>query len=117
MYKIQLVSIIGSLVLLLTVLGLIKNNKLKIRYAVIWLFTCLTMLIFSVWRQSIDVIAGMMNIYYPPSVLFLAAFLFLLIIVLHFSIVISQFAENQRRLAQEVAMLEERLGGVEKKKS
>ena len=109
MYKIQIVSIIGTLVLLFNVFNAVRMKELKIRYAVLWIFTCILMLIFSFWRQLIDMIAAAIGIYYPPSVLFLAIFIFLLIIVFHFSVVISQLSERERKLAQQIAILEERV--------
>ena len=109
MYKIQIVSIIGTLVMLFNILNAVRTEKLKIRYAALWIFTCVLMLIFSFWKQLIDVIAAVIGIYYPPSVLFLAIFIFLLIIVFHFSVVISQLSERERKLAQQIAILEERV--------
>ena len=116
MYKIQIVSIIGTLVLLFNILNAVRMKKLNIRYAVLWISTCVLMLIFSLWRQLIDIIAAAIGIYYPPSVLFLLIFIFLLIIVFHFSVVISQLSDRERKLAQQVAILEERLKGTGKEK-
>jgi hypothetical protein len=116
MYKIQIVSIIGTLVLLFNVLNAIRSEKLKIRYAVLWISTCALMLIFSFWKRLIDVIAAAIGIYYPPSVLFLAIFVLLLIIVFHFSVVISQLSERERKLAQQIAVLEERIRESDERK-
>ena len=116
MHKIQVISIIGTLALLFNILNAVRAEKLKIRYAVLWIFSCALMLIFSFWKQLIDMIAAAIGIYYPPSVLFLAMFIFLFIIVFHFSVVISQLSERERTLAQQIAILEERVKETEGEK-
>jgi hypothetical protein len=72
------------------------------------------MLLMSSWRGLLDFVSHLIGIYYPPSFLFLLAFLFLLLITMHFSVVISSLFESNKKLAQEVALLrrllEERTG-------
>lgn len=116
MYQIQFVFILVSVILLLVIFNFIRMQRLKIRYALLWIITCLMMITFSVWRRLIDDIAQAMGIYYPPSVLFIFAFLFLLAIVFHFSIVISNLAEQNKKLAEEVALLRQKIEEMEKKK-
>jgi hypothetical protein len=75
------------------------------------------MLLMSSWRGLLDFVSHLIGIYYPPSFLFLLAFLFLFLIIMHFSVVISSLFESNKRLAQEIAllrrMLEERTGSRE----
>jgi hypothetical protein len=62
---------------------------------------------------------------YPPSLLFLVAFAFVLLILLHYSVVISILHEKSKTLAQELALLKaalkekgcgEDVGGKEKQR-
>jgi Uncharacterized conserved protein (DUF2304) len=46
---------------------------------------------------------------YPPAVLFAVAALFILLVLLHYSTVISKLSDQSTILAQRVALLEERL--------
>jgi cell division protein FtsB len=48
------------------------------------------------------------GIYYAPSALFVIAFGFILVLLLHFSIAVSRLADQSKVLAQRVALLEER---------
>ena len=49
--------------------------------------------------------ATLTGIYYPPSALFLVALLFVLAILMHFSIVITRLTQENRELARHIALL------------
>jgi len=91
--------------ILFTVLELIRRNKLKERYSLLWLASSVVILIFSVSRELLHAISYLFGIYYPPSFIFLLAFLFLIIINIHFSTVISELFEKNKTLTQEIALL------------
>lgn len=105
MQSIQLVAIIISLIILVGVVDLIRRGMLKEQYALLWIVSAIVLMILSVWRGLLDIIASSLGVAYPPSFLFLVAFLFLLLIVLHFSVVISKISEKNKKLSQEVALL------------
>jgi hypothetical protein len=106
---IKVLAIAGSATLLFLVFELIRRGRLKERYALLWLFSGLILLILSLYRSLLESISRMIGIYYPPSLLFLIAFIFLLLITLHFSAVISGLSEKNKRLAQEIALLRQSL--------
>jgi len=108
------VSIIGaaaSLLLLLVVLELVRGRRLKERYALLWLATGIVLLVLSAWRDGLNAIAGWLGVTsYPPAVLFAVATLFILLVLLHYSTVISKLTDENVDLAQRIALLEERVG-------
>ena len=106
---IKLLAIAGSGTLLLVVLELIRRGRLKERYALLWLASGVVLLILSLSRGLLEFLSRQVGIFYPPSLLFLVAFVFLLLITLHFSAVISGLSEKNKRLAQEVALLRQAL--------
>lgn len=105
MQLVQIIAVIFSVSLLIGIVDLIRRGMIKEQYALLWLASAVILLILSVWRGLLDKIALAMGIAYPPSFLFLVAFLFLLLIVLHFSVIISDFSEKNKRLSQEIAIL------------
>ncbi|MCP3677887.1 MAG: DUF2304 domain-containing protein [Deltaproteobacteria bacterium] len=109
MQIIQIVSIGGSLLLLIAIVELIRRGMLKERYALLWLFSSVVILILSIWRKLLDRIAIWFGIAYPPSLLFLVAFLFLMLIILHFSVVVSNLSERNKVLAQDLALIRAKL--------
>lgn len=102
---VKVLAVIGSACLLLLVLELIRRGRLKERYALLWLFSGFVLLLLSLSRGLLELLARWVGIHYPPSLLFLIAFLFLLLITLHFSSVLSGLSEKNKRLTQEIALL------------
>lgn len=111
----KILSVAATLFMLLVVIELIRRGRLKERYSLLWLFAGGILLVLSSSRSLLEFFSHMVGIYYAPSFLFLMAFLFLLLITLHFSVVISGLSEKNKRLAQELALLRqemlERTGG------
>ena len=86
------------------IIELIRQDRLKEHYAIIWLLTAVSIFIFGIWPNSLNVISRIVRLHHLTT-LFLVAFLFLLTIVLHFTLAISQLFDRNRRLTQEVAWL------------
>ncbi len=105
----KILAIVGSATVLLLVVELIRRGRLKERYSLLWLFAGGVLLILSSSRNILEYISNRVGIYYPPSFLFLLAFLFLLLITLHFSVTISGLSEKNKRLAQELALLRQEM--------
>lgn len=91
------------------VLWLIRERRIKEKYAILWLVTSLLIIILASSRRLLEVIATAVGIYYPPSLLFLLAVIFLVIVNISFSITLSRLSDNNRLLAQEVALLKKKL--------
>jgi hypothetical protein len=105
----KIMAIVGCGSGLLVIIELIRRGRLKERYALLWLFAGIVLLIFSLSRDLLKYVASLVGIYYPPSLLFLLAFLFLLLITLHFSSVISGLSEKNKQMAQELALLRQEM--------
>ena len=86
------------------IIELIRQDRLKEHYAIIWLLTAVSIFIFGIWPNSLNVVSRIVRLHHLTT-LFLVAFLFLLAIVLHFTLAISQLFDRNRRLTQEVAWL------------
>jgi len=111
--KISIAAAIASLLLILIVLELIRGRRLKERYALMWLVTGVALLVLSVWRGGLDTIAGWFGVEtYPPAILFAVATLFIIIVLLHYSTVLSQLDDQNTVLAQRLALLEQRVDHV-----
>ena len=108
--RISIAASIASILLILVVLELIRGRRLKERYALLWLVTGIVLLVLSAWRGALDTIAGWFGVSgYPPAILFAAATLFVIVVLLHYSTVLSQLDDQNTILAQRLALLEQRL--------
>ena len=104
------VSIVGAIaaaLLLVVVFELIRSRRLRERYALLWLLTGFVLLVLSLWRGGLNTIAGWVGITgYPPAVFFAVGLLFTIIVLLHYSTVISKLGDQNTILAQRLALLE-----------
>ena len=57
--RISIAAAIGSVLLILIVLELIRGRRLKERYALLWLVTGIALLVLSAWRGGLNTIAGL----------------------------------------------------------
>ncbi len=112
---VSVAAAIASILLLLVVLELIRGRRLKERYALLWLATGLVLLLLSVWRGALQTLADWLGVStYPPAILFAIAILFVITVLLHYSTVLSEISDQNTRLAQRIALLEERLGRADR---
>jgi hypothetical protein len=110
---VQLFAALASVVLLGIVIELIRSRKLRERYALLWLATAGVILFFAAWRSGLHQLSDALGVAYPPNALFVLAMLFVLVLLLHFSTVISKLSDRTTTLTQQLALLEERLRQVE----
>ena len=90
--------------LLAFTLELIRRRRLREEYSLLWLLTGVVLLLFVVFPDVLYWISEALHLYHLTTML-MVAFLFLLLIVLHYSTVISQISERETELAQQVALL------------
>ena len=108
--RVSIAASVASLLLLLVVLELIRGRRLKERYALLWIATGVVLLVLSAWRDGLNTIAGWLGVgTYPPAILFAAATLFVIVVLLHYSTVLSKLTDENVLLAQRLALLEERV--------
>jgi hypothetical protein len=111
--RLQIVSIGATLALFLLVFELVRRRRLMERYALLWLFSTVVLLGLALWKDLLEQVAIAIGIFYAPSALFVVAFGFILVILLHFSLVISRLSDQTKVLAQRVGLLQQRLDLVE----
>jgi hypothetical protein len=107
--QLQVLAILATSALLLVLLELVRQRRLLERYALLWLFSATVLLALSVWGGALESIADLIGVAYPPNALFLIAFGFVLVLLLHFSLAVSRLSDQSKVVAQRLALLEERL--------
>ena len=107
--RVQIVAIVVSIGLLGVVLELVRRRRLMERYALLWLACAVILLALSVWRNGLELFADAVGVAYAPSALFLVALGFILLLLLHFSLVISRLADQTKVLAQRLGLVQHEL--------
>ena len=111
--RLTVFGVVIAAVLLVLVLELVRSRRLQERYAILWLLTGLVLLVLSIWSSAIQALSDLVGIAYPPALLFAVSLVFVVIVLLHYSTVISRLAQQNVALAQSIALLEERLRRAE----
>lgn len=107
--RVSVFAALAALLLLALIFELVRSRRLQERYALLWLATGVAIMFFALWRGALNRFADLIGIAYPPSALFVVASLFILLVLLHYSTVISELSERNLALAQRLALLEQQL--------
>ncbi|MBE2317411.1 DUF2304 domain-containing protein [Solirubrobacter sp. CPCC 204708] len=107
--RIQIVAIFATALQFAVVFELVRRRRLMERYALLWMLSAAIMLGLSIWRGALEELAQLIGIAYAPSALFVIAFGFVLLLLLHFSLAISRLADENKLLAQRVGLLQQRV--------
>ena len=110
--RIQIVAIVVTSGLFGVVFELVRRRQLMERYALLWMFSAVVLLALAIWKGLLESIARAIGIFYAPSAIFVIAFGFVLLLLLHFSLVISRLSDQNKILAQKLGLLERRMDAV-----
>ena len=102
----SIIVAIGSVV---SMLELLRRRQLKEKYAVLWLGVGLGMLVLGAFPVLLNKVADVVGVKDPPNLLLFAAALLLLLVCAHLSWEASRLEEKTRTLAEEVALLRQKI--------
>ncbi len=111
--RVQIISIAFSFLVLVGVFELVRRRRLRERYALVWMAAALVLLVLAIWKHLLADISHAVGIATPSNALFVVAFAFVLLLLLHFSVSVSRLSDQTRVLAQRLALTEERLRQAE----
>jgi hypothetical protein len=97
-------AVLTSIGTLFLVVELVRRRRLKEEYSWLWIATSAGMLLLSSWYGLIEWVTHAIGAVTVTTTLFLCGLLFLLVISIHYSIVISRLTQQVRRLTQELAI-------------
>jgi hypothetical protein len=110
----RIVAIVVTGGLLLVVLELVRRKRLMERYALLWLFAGVVLLVLAAWKGLLTTLSYKVGIHYPPSTLFVVAIGLGLVLLIHFSLAISRLTDQNKVLAQRLALLQQRVEAAER---
>jgi hypothetical protein len=106
---IQLISILVSIAFLFYIGRLIIKGKLREEYSFLWVIGTLILIVFSLWRNGLEVMAKLLGVFDAPNLVFMVAIFAVLIYLLHLSVVVSKLQSQNRELAQKLALMLEQM--------
>ena len=102
--RIKCVIIVVLILGLLKILGLIKKNKLELKYALSWLFLELGIFIITLIPNLLKVKSKALGIYNEINMLFFLGFVFIILVIFSLTMSLSRNSERVRKMAQEIAL-------------
>ncbi len=87
------------------VLNMVRRRHLLETHALLWIFTFLVVAVSPAFVPFLDHIAYRVGIAYPPTLYLLVAIFILMANTLRNTIAVSKLSDQNRRLAQELALL------------
>jgi len=102
---IQIISIATVSLFLLFISRLIIKGKLREEYSILWFVLGIVLLVFSIWRDGLDLIADALGVDYAPSLLFMFGILVIIMFLVHLSVVSSKQHKQIKELSQELGLL------------
>lgn len=114
----QILAIVLSLVLLISVLILLRFYFLPEKYAVIWLVASVVSVVLSFFPVILTAVSNFFGISQPINLLFFAAFFVVLLLLMQLSLELARTRDELRRVIQRMAVdLEEKLDKAESPES
>jgi hypothetical protein len=105
MERIQIFAFVACLIVGFFVFELVRKKKLMERYSLMWIFSGIILVVLTLWRDFLELLAMMLGVYYAPTALFIVVAFCGFGLLMHFSIVISKLTEQNKILAQELSLL------------
>jgi hypothetical protein len=103
--KTRIVAIASSVLLLAMIIELVRRRRLKEEYSLLWIVTALALLVLSVWYGLLLDITKLIGAVLPSSTLFFFGLIFVMLMLLHFSVRVSLLERRLTALVQELGLL------------
>ena len=107
--KIQYLAIAGSISIFIMIIELVRRKKIKEQYSLLWIAFSLVFIVFSFWKDGIDLLGEVVGIAYRPAAFFLLLILAIFFILIQFSIIISKLSTQNKEMSQEIGLLKEKV--------
>lgn len=100
-----ILGVVGSATVIVALFEMMRRHRLREKYAVIWFFVALAVLVNAVFPALLAGLADVIGVELPVNLLFFLASLVLLMLTLHHSYELGRLEEKTRTLAEEIALL------------
>ena len=99
------IAAVAGLLILALVLFLYRRGRLKVDHALLWISVSVAIVLLSTWTGLLIAIDQVVGAAKSSDVVFAAFVAFLIVVSIYFSVKISELSEQNRRIAQEFAVL------------
>ncbi len=94
---------------------MIRQKKLKLNYALLWIFTAVMLMLAIAFPTLVFALAHALGIVAPINIALLLFAFFSMLLLFSLTSIISKVSDQNRALCQTIALLEKRIRDVEQK--
>ena len=114
MLRIQVITIIASILFLFAVSRLIIKGRLREEYAIIWISFTGILVAFSLWQKGLRLMSNLFGVDIPANLVFTISIFICLVYLLHLSVIASKLQKQNKLMAQEMALLKMEMSALKK---
>lgn len=107
--RLQICLLMGCILTLLSIISMIRKEKLDLKYSLSWIVINIVILILCLFPQVIDWIAGVIGVATPINAVFFFGIVFQMLITFSLTVAQSRNSKKLKDLAQKVALLEKQI--------
>ncbi|GGH66097.1 DUF2304 domain-containing protein [Rothia aerolata] len=101
----NILFLILSLIIFVMVFAQVRNQKMKEKYAALWLGVSAIIIVLALFPSLLWWLADITGVIVPVNLLFMLAILMLIGVCLHLTLEVSKISDEARTLAEEVSIL------------
>ena len=108
-FKLQMIVGVILIIGLIAIINMIRRRQLDLKYALSWLIAIFFVLVLDIFPILLTKLSGFLGIWAPVNMIFFLGFCFSLMIIFILTVTLSRMSERVRKLAQAVAINEEKI--------
>ena len=117
MSRIQIITIITSVLFLGLVSRLVVKGRLREEYSILWLVFTAILVTFSFWDDGLRVLSNVFGVFVPANLVFTISIFVALVYLLHLSVVASKLQKQNKTMAQEMALMKIEMDEIKNSKN
>lgn len=107
--RLQIVIAVLDILAILYIGNLVRKRILELKYALVWFGVTGVLLVIDIFPDLINWLTAAVGISLPINMLFFLGFCFTLMIVFTQTIIITNFTRRNKRLTQEIALMNQKI--------
>lgn len=111
--KSQIIMLLAVMCYFVLLILLLRKKMLNLKYGLLWIFSGVLMLILAIFPGILNSFSRLVGIAIPTNALFAVILFCVMIILISLTAIVSGLNNKVKKLAQTIAMLENRLRAVE----
>ena len=111
----NLLAALAAVIVLIFIIDLLRRGVLREKYAVLWIFVSGVAILFALFPDTLEWLTQRAGVAYQSNMIFFLTMVLLVLVSVHLSYELSRHEARIRRLAEEVALLDEELANLRRR--